>query len=137
MRIWKTGILFYIGGMVYVLLEWLWRGWSHPSMFLLGGLCFVLLGLLNEGRRPELPMWVQSLFGACVVTALELACGLIVNVGLRLRVWDYSHLPLNFMGQICLYYFLLWIPLSSLAVLADDWLRFALFHEEKPRHRWL
>ena len=48
MRIWKTGILFYIGGMVYVLLEWLWRGWSHPSMFLLGGLCFVLLGLLNE-----------------------------------------------------------------------------------------
>ena len=106
-------------------------------MFVLGGLCFVLLGLLNEGARPELPMVVQALFGACVITALELATGLVVNVGLGLDVWDYSRLPGNFLGQICLPYFLLWIPLSAGAVVADDWLRHALFGAPRPHHRWI
>lgn len=137
MRIWKTGILGYMGGMTYVLLEWLWRGHSHPSMFLLGGLCFVLLGLINEDGRPELPLWLQSLMGAVIVTALELACGLVVNVHLGMDVWDYSNLPFNFLGQICLYFFLLWIPLSGVAIIADDWLRHVLFGEARPRHRWL
>ena len=137
MKLWRSAILCYIGGMSYVLLELLWRGWSHPSMFVLGGLCFVLLGLLNEGARPELPMLVQALFGACVITALELATGLVVNVGLGLDVWDYSRLPWNFLGQICLPYFLLWIPLSAGAVVADDWLRHALFGAPRPHHRWI
>ena len=121
--------------MTYVLLEYLWRGRSHPTMFLLGGLCFVLLGLLNEGLRPNLPLGLQSLMGAVVVTALELACGLIVNVALGWDVWDYSDLPLNFLGQISLPFFLLWIPLSAVAILADDLLRHVLFGEPKIKHR--
>ena len=132
---WKTLILFYLGGMSYVCLEWLWRGWSHPSMFLLGGICFVLLGGLNEGLRPDLPLWLQGLVGGILVTALELGCGLIVNVGLGLNVWDYSDMPLNFLGQICLPFTLLWIPLSIAAVLADDWLRHLLFGEPAVHHR--
>ncbi len=134
---WKALILCYIGGMIYVLLEWLWRGYSHPTMFLLGGLCFILLGGLNEGLRPELPIWLQALIGAVVVTALELGCGLIVNLTLDWNVWDYSAMPFNFMGQICLPFFLLWIPLSAVAVLVDDWLRHLLFGEPSVRHRWL
>ena len=134
---WKALIMYYLGGMLYVLIEWLWRGRSHPSMFLLGGLCFVLLGGLNEGLRPELPLWLQGLMGAVIVTALELACGLIVNLGLGLNVWDYSNMPLNFLGQICLPFTLLWVPLSAVAVLLDDWLRHVLFGEPKVAHRWL
>jgi uncharacterized membrane protein len=31
-------------------------------------------------------------------------------------VWDYRALPFNFMGQICLRFSLLWIPVSLLAI---------------------
>ena len=105
-------------------------------MFLAGGLCFVLIGGINGGAGRSLPIFVQALLGAGIVTAVELAAGLILNVGLGLRVWDYSSLPLNFMGQICFYFYLLWIPLAGLAVVADDWLRHVLFGEKMPAYRW-
>ena len=135
-KAWKTAILMYIGGMVYVLVELMWRGWSHPSMFVAGGLCFVLIGAINGGAGRGLPLTVQALLGACIVTAVELVTGLIVNVRLGWHVWDYSSLPYNFMGQISLYFFLLWIPLSGIAIVADDLLRHALFHEKMPVYRW-
>ena len=134
-KLWKAAVLLYIGGMIYVLVELLWRGRSHPSMFLAGGLCFVLIGGINGGAGRSLPIFVQALLGAGIVTAVELAAGLILNVGLGLRVWDYSSLPLNFMGQICFYFYLLWIPLAGLAVVADDWLRHVLFGEKMPAYR--
>ena len=124
-KVWRSAILLYIGGIVYVLLEMLWRGWSHPSMFLVGGLCFVIIGELN-GR---LLAWNTPF--------VELAAGLILNVQLKLNVWDYAAMPLNFKGQICLPYFLLWIPLSAAAIFADDWLRHVLFGEAKPAYRWI
>ena len=43
MKILRKPILFAVGGTGYVLLEFLWRGWSHISMFLAGGLCFLLV----------------------------------------------------------------------------------------------
>lgn len=135
--IWRTFIMFLIGGSLYVLLELLWRGFSHPSMFLLGGLCFLVIGFLNEGWLSwNMPLPVQAVLGAICVTALELVCGSIVNIWLGLDVWDYSMLPMNFRGQICLYFFLLWIPLSGFAVFVDDWLRHWLFGEPLPVYKW-
>ena len=43
----KYFILFGIGGIAYVVIELLWRGYSHWSMFALGGLCFLLIGRLK------------------------------------------------------------------------------------------
>lgn len=103
----KKCILFCIGGGAYVLLELLWRGRSHASMFLLGGCCFMMLGWL---RRLPLPLPVLTVLGAIAVTAGEFATGLLVNRGFA--VWDYRALPLNVMGQICLPYSLLWMPVS-------------------------
>ena len=110
-------LIMLLGGSGYVLVELLWRGRSHMSMFLLGGLCFWIIGRLN--RRGEMPLAVQSCFGAIVVTGLELLTGLVVNIWLGLDVWDYSALPMNFLGQVCLYYFVLWIPLSAAAALLE------------------
>ena len=39
----KYLLLFGIGGIIYIILELLWRGWSHWTMFILGGACFVCL----------------------------------------------------------------------------------------------
>jgi uncharacterized membrane protein len=138
MRIWKDSVLAYIGGMAYVGIELLWRGWSHPSMFVVGGLCFLLIGGINQGiLRWEMPMELQIVLGACIVTVLELVSGLILNRWLGLGIWDYSAYPLNFMGQICLEYFLFWNVLSFVAILADDWLRHVLFGEKRPAYTWL
>lgn len=50
------------------------------------------------------------------------------------NVWDYSDQPFNLLGQICLSYTLLWIPLSAVAIVLDDFLRCLLFGEEWPRY---
>ena len=44
----KYLFLFNVGGLLYILIELIWRGRSHWTMFLLGGICFVFLGLINE-----------------------------------------------------------------------------------------
>lgn len=133
----KPVILALIGGTIYVLIELAWRGYSHISMFFLGALCFVLLGGINEFVPWELGMIWQMLIGACVVTALELVVGIIVNIWLGLGVWDYSNLPFNFMGQICLPFSLAWTVLSGVAIVVDDHLRYWLFGEEKPHYKFL
>ena len=104
----KKTALFAIGGGVYVGLEMLWRGRSHISMFAAGGLCFLLLGGLRRCSLPE-----RLILGPAVITAVELATGLLVNR--NFGVWDYRAMPGNFLGQICPSYTLLWLPLSLAA----------------------
>ena len=129
----QNSVIMALGGGAYVLVELLWRGRSHISMFVLGGICFWLIGQLD--RRQTIPVLGQACMGACVITGLELVTGLIVNRWLGLNVWDYSALPGNLMGQICLYYFALWIPLSAAAVFAEDGLRYLLFGTPFPQYR--
>ena len=107
MRYWKALALFSLGGAAYVGLELLWRGRSHGSMFLAGGSCFLLLGRL---RKAPLPWLARAVSGAAVITGIELLTGLIFNRDHK--VWDYRQMPMQFLGQICLPYSLLWAPLS-------------------------
>lgn len=127
--------LFITGGILYILIELLWRGRSHWTMFLLGGACFVILGLINEVISWDMPLIQQMCIGACIITYMELIIGSIVNLWLNWNVWDYSNIPGNFMGQICPQYSLLWMPVSLAAIILDDWLRYWWFHEEKPHYR--
>lgn len=113
MKIWKYAVLFYTGGSAYLSLELLFRGRSYGSMFCAGGICFLLIGHLSR-VQPKLPLWGRTLVGAGIVTMVELAVGMLVNRGYQ--VWDYRGQPLNFMGQICLPFSLLWIPVSALGV---------------------
>ena len=103
----KKSTLFAIGGGIYVGLELLWRGRSHISMFAAGGICFLLLGKIR--RLPG-----RVILGPAVITAVELATGLLVNRDYA--VWDYRSVPGNFLGQICPLYTLLWLPLSLAAM---------------------
>ena len=109
MKIWRKTFLFYLGGMLYCGLELLWRGRSHGSMFLLGGVCFLILG--RVGRLP-VNLFARAVLGGLLITGAELAVGLIVNR--NFQVWDYRSIPLNFRGQICPLYALLWTFLSPI-----------------------
>lgn len=102
--------LFSVGAVAYPLMEMLFRGWSHWSMSLAGGVSACLLWWL-ERRLPPGRLWGKCLCGAALITAVEFVCGCVVNLWLRLRVWDYSHLPLNVLGQVCLPFCVLWFLL--------------------------
>lgn len=130
----KEFILFIIGGLLYVLIELAYRGHSHWTMFVLGGLCFVLIGGINNYISWDMPVYEQMMIGSVIITVLEFICGCIVNLWLGWDVWDYSNMPYNVLGQICLPFSILWFFISLVAIVADDYIRYWLFDEEKPRY---
>lgn len=135
MRWVKALALMGIGGAIYAVIELIWRGHTHWTMALLGGLLFVLIGAINEYIPWCIPLWRQGVIGALIVTWAELVAGLVLNVWLRLGIWDYSNLPGNFMGQICPQFTAAWALLSIVAVVLDDWLRYWLFGEDRPHYK--
>lgn len=108
-----------LGGSLYCLTEILWRGFSHISMFLVGGICFVLLSFIGRMKQPFV---LRVLIGAGAVTVIEFVSGCILNLMLNLNVWDYSARPFNLLGQVCLLFMILWIPLCAMGILINQWL---------------
>ena len=140
-------LLFYIGGFVYNIIEILWRVYTHWTMFIVGGMCFVSMGLLNEYKFSWKDSLIkQSLISAVVIIIFEFVSGCIVNLWLGWNVWDYSNLPFNILGQVCIYFFFLWIPLSAFGIWLDDWIRYGVWlifgkyftdmeKRERPRYK--
>ena len=137
MSILKFLILFVFGGVIYFLIEILWRGYSHWTMFLLGGLCFVIVGAINNFIPWKMKFEKQMAIGAIIITILEFIVGVIVNLILKWNIWDYSMLPFNILGQICLPFSLIWFLLSGVIIIVDDYLRYKLFKEDKPKYSFL
>lgn len=131
----KYFILFSVGGIAYYLGEILWRGWSHWTMFALGGLCFVLIGVINEFYTYEIPFLIQMLIGTFIITGLEFITGCIVNLHFNMNIWNYSDMPLNILGQICVPYMIGWFFLTPACIIIDDYLRYFFFDEEKPHYK--
>jgi len=102
--------VFLFGGILYSLIEILWRGYTHWTMTAVGGLCFLMLYGINDRMRGK-SILVRCLIGAGVITAVEFAAGVVVNLGLGLDVWDYSHLSFNLLGQVSLYFSCMWFVL--------------------------
>jgi uncharacterized membrane protein len=105
-------------------------------MYAVGGLCFVVIGGINNWIPWGMPLPLQGVTGALAVTVAELASGMILNVWLGLAIWDYSAMPYNLLGQICLPFSAAWAALSLVAIWLDDLLRHYLFGEDKPRYNW-
>jgi uncharacterized membrane protein len=134
-RFLKTATLWLWGGFVYYVVELLWRGHSYTSMFGVGGLCFLAVGAINNHIPWGLAFVWQALIGAAAITAVEFASGCVLNLWLGLGIWDYSQMPLNFMGQICLPFSVAWVGIAAFAVWLDDYLRWKLFAEDKPHYK--
>ena len=94
-----------LGGMLYTSLEVFWRERTHWSMALLGGTCLFGLYRMNI-RFVRTPRLVKCALGGLMITAAELAVGFTLNRDRR--IWDYSRVPLNYKGQICLPFSVLW-----------------------------
>ena len=123
--------LFFVGFIVYMTMEILWKGSTHWTMGVLGGICLIIIGLINE-LFSDIPLLYQGFIGSIIITFLEYFSGMILNVKLGLGIWDYSMLPWNVDGQVCLYFSILWIFVSMFASILDDYIRTKLF-DESPK----
>lgn len=122
---------FVIGALIYGMIEISARGFTHITMGLLGGISMIVIHLTNDARRDGLNFFVQISLIAFFITAIEFITGEIVNVRLGMNIWDYSDIPLNFDGQICLPFVGIWLVLSAIGVVLDDYLRWKMFREDK------
>ena len=136
-NLFKYTILLIYGGVIYYFIELIYRGFSHQSMILVGGICFVFIGLLNERYTYEMSLVKQMIISSIIVTVIEFVAGLILNVWLKLYIWDYSKLPFNLLGQISLQTSVMWFFLSLPAIILDDYLRYWMFKEEKPNYKFM
>ena len=105
-----------IGGVLYGLIELIFRGRTHWSMVLLGGMCFRTIGYIHDRFRHRFSVIMRCALCATIISVAELSVGLVVNKWLDLHVWDYSRQPLNIAGQICPLFSAIWGALSLLVI---------------------
>ncbi len=134
--IFKYLFLFIVGGFAYFYIEILFRGYSHFSMIICGGLAFIFCGLINQLTHFNISLISQMILSMFIITGLEFITGFIVNIKLGWNVWDYSKMPYNLYGQICIAYSAIWLLLSLICIWVDDIIRWKIFDEEKPKYRW-
>jgi hypothetical protein len=119
----KKLALFLTGGIVYPALEVLCRGKTDFSMAVAGGLCVCLIDSVCNDRLKNESLPIKCFAGSGVITTVEFWTGVLVNMVLKLNVWDYSKMPMNILGQICAPFSLLWclltIPAMGLGILYD------------------
>ena len=106
----RYGSAFALGALLYALIELLWRGHTHWSMLLCGGACFAAIYYVYI-HCAGAGVFGRALIGCAIITLCEFVTGAFVNLKMSWNVWDYSSLPFNFMGQICIAYSALWFAL--------------------------
>lgn len=128
------------GGTVYYFLEVIWKLLREEperiswTMLVVAVILCVPVERCGAELPWSCPLWLQALACAALVTAVELAAGLILNVWLCLGVWDYSHLPGNLWGQICPQFSALWWGLCLVFIPVFDWLRWTVEGGTKPHY---
>ena len=110
---------FLLGGVIYPCIELIWRGHTHISMAILGGLATVSIvwvdGILKKGLFLQ-----KALLSAVIITQLEFIFGVILNLHLKLGVWDYRDQAFHLAGQICPLFSFYWFLLSLFLIIFLD-----------------
>lgn len=130
------------GGTVYFLLEVVYKTISgRPeaiswTMLVLAVILCVPVERCGAELPWDCPLWLQALCCAALVTAVELAAGVGLNLWLGLKIWDYSQMPGNLWGQICPQFAFLWWGLCFLFIPVFDWLRYAVAGGDRPTYTY-
>ena len=130
----KILLIWFLIGILYYALEGIYRipqgGNANVSMLAVGGLCGLAVGSINQiPRFYNMKILYQSLIGTIMTLVIEFVSGVVLNIWLQMGIWDYSHLPLNLLGQVCLPFALLWFAMMPFAIWVEDKIRYLLFHE--------
>lgn len=116
--------VFIVGALGYGIIEILFRGYTHWSMLLAGGACLLLFYMINF-TIPSNSLVVRCVISTLIITTVEFLVGYVVNIVFRWNIWDYSNMPYNVMGQICLGFSGIWLMFGvPMTVLSDVLRRF-------------
>lgn len=130
--------IFLVMAFTYMMIELVFRLFTEPSSInliqtLSMGVCCGLSGLfadlLNEDEY-DAPMFVDAMIASFFTTILEYIFGYVLNIKLGLNIWDYSNMPFNLDGQICLTYSIAWTFLMPFAFWLGDHYRHNSLGEE-------
>ena len=133
-KVLKVLTIWFLMGMVYFVIEGIWRipkgGDANVVMLPIGGLCGLLIGSINQiPKFYNMSVFKQSLIGTGIVLVIEYTAGYILNIKMGLDIWDYSDMFFNINGQICLEFGLLWILLMPAAIWLEDFIRWRFWGE--------
>ena len=84
----------------------LWRDWFYPfpmhgmAVVLIGVLLYPLWRALVKRTNPIVGSLLSFVVNGLTCGLIEFICGLMWNA--ELQNWDYTNMPFNFMGQVCL-----------------------------------
>jgi len=141
----KSFLICCTGGLIYGLIEIMYRGYTHWTMLLLAFIVSIPLDAFNERIGWDWPFLKQVLFGGTIITIAEFIVGCIINLWLGMNVWDYSNVPFNILGQVCPQFWVAWCMLTAIAIPIFDWERYGIYRlcvklgvncepEDKPRY---
>lgn len=128
------------GGTVYFLLEVAYKtATGHPERISWTMLVLAIILCIPVERAGyqlpwDCPLWIQALACAALVTVTEFAAGCVLNLWLGLNVWDYSALPFNLLGQICLPFFFVWFGICMVFIPVFDLLRYEVKGGDRPHY---
>lgn len=126
----KKLIMFLTGFCLYITIEVCFRGYSFVLMGICGGLLFMAIDAINNKISWDMDLLLQGCIGSLMITSCELVVGELWKLLELKPMWDYSDMPLNFDGVICLPFSLLWVGLSIIAVLVADAINYYVFDEQ-------
>jgi len=124
LNIYKILLICYCGSFLGVIIEMMWclirngyiesrAGLVYGPFNLLYGLGAVALSAALYRYRNK-GSWLSFLGGMVIGSVVEYLCSYLQELAFGSRSWDYSHLPFNINGRICLMYSVFWGVLGVL-----------------------
>lgn len=103
-------------------------------MAVTGGVCVLCIHIINLKFNIK-NFFKKCLIGCIIITVIEFFVGCIVNLTLKLNVWDYSKVDFNILGQICLLYSAYWFLLCIPIVILSNLIKNKLYVIEKSQEK--
>ncbi|MEY8338470.1 hypothetical protein AALB16_10685 [Lachnospiraceae bacterium 62-35] len=133
----KNFILFIIGFFSYLAIEISYRGYTFFWSGVMGGIAIVIIDKFNDSISWDMDFALQCILGSMVITSLEFIFGTLDHSIFHLNMWDYSMLPFNYNGIICLPFSIIWIFISGFAIISADWINYYLLKEQEIKPYYL
>lgn len=106
------------------------------TMYVLAFIVGIFIFLINNTILEfDTDFLIQDLYCTAFATVMELIFGLTFNKDHS--IWDYSNMFLNYKGQICLLFTLIWMIICGLSLILLDWIDWHILKTtEKPYYRF-
>ena len=104
--IWESCYVSMVQGIKTKQWRWINRGFLNGPFLPIYGSAAVVILIATIPVKEQL--WLVYVFGALAATLMELVTGTVMERLFKVKYWDYSELPLNYHGHICLFVSLFW-----------------------------